>query len=229
MHPTHSPREDCLRIIRDRRSVRAFLDRPVPRETVERILEAARWAPSGVNTQPWEVCVVQGETRERISAAMLAARAAEQPPRPDYHYYPEEWVEPWLGRRRACGLALYGALGIGRRDKARRLEAWNANYRFFGAPVGLFFFMDRRLQQGSWLDMGMFIENVMLAARALGLGTCPQASLAEYPDIVRRELGIADDRLLLCGMALGHPDPEAAVNRYRTEREPVASFSRWYD
>lgn len=220
---------DVLEAIRGRRSTRAFLDRPVTREVIAAILDAARWAPSGVNAQPWQVAVVSGATKERLSEALLAARKNNEPERPDYAYYPQEWVEPYKGRRKATGLALYQALKISKDDPAARLKAWNNNYRFFGAPVGLLLFVDRALSQGAWVDMGLFIQNVMLAARAFGLETCPQAALAEYPDIVRGLLKVPDSRALVCGVALGYADAAHPVNNYRTEREAVSAFTVWYE
>ena len=220
---------DVLEAMRRRASTRAFLDRPVARATIEAMLEAARWAPSGVDSQPWRVAVVTGDTKRRITEQLLVERVAGKPERPDYRYYPERWDEPYKSRRVACGLALYKALGIGRDDADRRLKAWNNNYSFFGAPAGLFFFVDRRMAQGSWVDMGMFIENVMLAALAFDLATCPQAALAEYPDIVRRLLNVPDSFALISGMALGYPDAAAPVNNYRTAREPVANFTTWHE
>lgn len=219
---------DVIEAMRGRLSTRAYLDRPVDADTVRAILDAARWAPSGVNAQPWQVAIVTGEIKSRLSTTLLAARQAGQAPRPDYSYYPHDWREPYTSRRKACGIALYRAMNIAKDDSERRLKAWNNNYQFFGAPTGLLFFVDRRLETGSWVDVGMFIQNVMLAARAFGLATCPQASLAEYPDIVRNLLGMSDDAALICGMALGYPDTAAAVNNYRTERETVDSFTRWY-
>ncbi len=215
--------------ITQRHSVRAYLDRPVPAERIRAILDAARHAPSGVNTQPWNVAVVTGETKRRLGEALIAAREAGQAENPDYPYYPDAWRDPWAARRKACGLALYRALGIGRSDAEERKAAWYRNYRFFDAPVGLIFHMDRGFRTGSFLDMGMFMENVMLAALEHDLGTCPQASLAEYPDIVRDVLGLPAEQTIVCGMALGHPDPAAAVNRYRLEREPVDAFTTWHD
>lgn len=220
---------EALEAMRARHSVRAFLDTPVPADTVTALLEAARWAPSGVNSQPWHVAVLTGNTQRRLGEAIIAARESGQPENPDYDYYPTEWFEPYKGRRRECGLALYGALRIRRDDKEARTEAWYRNYRFFGAPVGLLFLIERRLAKGSWLDMGMFIQNVMLAAIDHGLGTCPQASLAEYPDVVRQLLGLGDDLAVVCGMSLGYPDENAPVNRFRLERAPVETFTRWYD
>jgi nitroreductase len=220
---------DVLEAMRDRKSTRAYRDQPVARATIESILDAARWAPSGVNCQPWQVAVVTGAIKTRLSEALLAARKARQPENPDYSYYPKDWQEPYKARRQATGLALYQALNISKNDVLARLKAWNNNYHFFGAPVGLLFFVDRALSQGAWVDMGLFIENVMLAARAHGLETCPQASLAEYPDIVRDILTVPDTRALVCGMALGYADADAPVNNYRTEREPVNAFTTWHD
>ncbi len=220
---------DVLDAMRGRKSTRAYLDKPVARATIESILDAARWAPSGVNCQPWQVAVVTGTIKTRISEALLAVRKIGQPENPDYAYYPKDWQEPYKSRRKATGLALYQALDIGKDDAFARLKAWNGNYHFFGAPAGLLFFVDRALSQGAWVDMGMFIENVMLAARGHGLETCPQASLAEYPDIVRGILAIPATRALVCGMALGYADAGAPVNSYRTEREPVSVFTSWHE
>ncbi len=220
---------DLLEAMRGRRATRAFLDRPVARDTVEKILDAARWAPSGVNIQPWQVAVVSGATKARIGEALLAARTAGEPERPDYAYYPKQWEEPYKERRKVCGITMYRALNIGKDDTEARIKAWNANYHSFGAPVALFFFVDRSLSQGAWLDNGMFIENVMLAARAFGLDTCPQAALAEYPDRVRTLLGIPESRALICGMALGFADASAAVNNYRLDRVPVNEFASWHE
>ncbi len=220
---------DVIEAIKARASTRAFLNREVDRATVDSILDAARWAPSGVNTQPWQVIALSGATKQAIGEAIISARAEGVQPDPDYRYYPSRWAEPYKTRRYQCGMALYGALDIQRDDKQRRREVWEANYRFFDAPMGLLFLLDRNLEKGSWVDMGMFVQNVMLAALGHGLATCPQASLAEYPGLVRKLLGLTDELALVCGMSLGFPDPEAPVNGYRTTREAVASFRRWYD
>ncbi|MDZ7662696.1 nitroreductase [Thiohalophilus sp.] len=214
--------------IRQRHSIRAYLDKPVARETIEAILDTARWAPSGVNTQPWQVCVVQGDTKRQLGDTIIKARDSSQKENPDYQYYPREWVSPYKDRRKACGLALYQALDIGREDRDKQKAAWYRNYRFFDAPVGLLFLIDARLEKGSWLDMGMFIQNVMIAAKGLGLDTCPQASLAEYPDIVRQQLDLPTDLQVVCGMALGYADPDHPINQYRLERLAVDEFTRWY-
>lgn len=215
--------------IKGRASVRAYLDRPVPRDTVEAILEAARWAPSGVNMQPWQVAVLGGESLRRLGDTFIAARERGEKEHLDYGYYPEQWSEPYRSRRFACGMALYSALGIERGDSVRRKQAWYRNYRFFDAPIGLMFFIRRDLATGSWLDYGMFLQNVMLAAREFGLETCPEASMAEFPDLVREQLQMPPEWLVVCGIALGYPDREHPVNGYRTTREPVEGFTRWYD
>jgi nitroreductase len=165
-----------------------------------------------------------GAEKQRLSAALRAAHAAGEAPRREYHYYPREWREPYLARRRKLGWGLYGVLGIGKGDRARMAEQHARNYDFFGAPVGLFFLLDRDMEMGSWLDTGMFIQNVMLAARGHGLDTCPQAAFCDYHDIVRRELGLGDARILLCGMSLGRADADEPANRLETEREPLSSF-----
>lgn len=218
-------RDIVLRNIRERRSVRAFLDQPVERELVETVLEVARWAPSGANTQPWDVRVVTGDTKARITKALLEAREKGVPEHPDYQYYPVEWFEPYKTRRMGLGVAMYSTQGA-RRNRA---ESWNNNYRFFGAPVGLLFFIHKDLAKGSWMDYGMFIQNVMLAARALGLETCCQASISDYPDEIREILGIGPERLLACAMSLGYPDWSAPINGFARNRAPVSEFAVFYD
>lgn len=213
--------------LRRRHSTRAFLDRPVPRADIEFVLDVARRAPSGTNTQPWEVAVVAGRARERLLGRIEQAFLDGVASHMDYRYYPRHWEEPYKARRVACGYQLYSALGIGRGDRERRREQWLANYRAFGAPVVLFFLMKRRMESGSFMDMGMFIQSVMLAALERGLATCPQAALGEYPDIVRESLGVGDDYFVLSGMAVGYEDTNAAVNNYRTPREPVERFARF--
>ncbi len=220
---------NILDAITSRRSVRAFLEQPVAKKTVREILETARWAPSGANTQPWEVQVVLGETRRRISDALAEARKANEPERPDYRYYPEEWFEPYSGRKTACGLSMYRALGITRKTPESRLEAWNRNYFFFGAPIVLLFSIHEKLAVGSWLDYGMFIQNVCLAARGYGLDTCVQASPADYPDLIRKILCIPPDRIIMGAVSMGIGDPAAPINNYRTSREPVDNFTTWHD
>lgn len=223
--PVEEGQDIVLRNIRERRSVRAFLDRPVARDLVETILEAARWAPSGANSQPWDVRVVSGATKARITSALLEAREKGVQEHPDYQYYPVEWFEPYKTRRMGLGVAMYSTQGA-RRNRA---ELWNNNYRFFGAPVGLLFFIHKDLAMGSWMDYGMFIQNVMLAARSLGLETCCQASISDYPDKIREILEIGPERLLACAVTLGYPDWSVPINGFDRTREPVSGFTVFYD
>ena len=218
--------------ITSRRSVRAFLPTPVPRTTVEDILRVAARAPSGTNTQPWKVWVLTGASKEALSARLRAAYddpAERARHSEEYAYYPTDWVSPYLERRRKVGWDLYGLLGIGKGDKPRTHAQHRRNYDFFGAPVGLMFTLDRVMRQGSWLDFGMFLENVMVAARARGLDTCPQAAFTPFHRIVLEHLGAPPEQQLVCGMSLGHADPAAIENTLVTEREPVAAFTRFLD
>lgn len=229
-NPLESPLPlDVRQAIQERRSVRAFLNKPVPTSLVESILEVARFAPSGVNTQPWQVAVVGSQHRQKITADILLAKEQGVPENPDYAYYPDTWFDPFKERRKACGLALYGALGIAKDDVTKRKVQWYRNYAFFDAPVALIFYLNAKLCKGSWMDMGMFLQNVMLAARGFGLETCPQAALAEYPDVIRKHLIISADYHIVCGMALGYADWSQPVNQYRTAREDVAQFTQWFD
>ena len=215
--------------IRNRKSTRAFLPKPVDREIITSILECARWAPSGVNSQPWQVAVVTGDTKCQLAKALAKCRADGESARQDYEYYPTKIEEPYVTRRRVCGKALYSALNIQRDDIEKRKDQWMKNYHSFDAPVALYFFIDGILETGSWVDCGMFIQNVMLAARGFGLETCAQAALAEYPDIVRGILEIPYSKKLNCGMALGYANYNDPSYQYRTEREPVETFTAWYD
>lgn len=211
-----------------RRSTRAYLDKAVEREKVEKLLELASHAPSGANTQPWQVAVVAGKNKLDLQRRIENAFRAGEPSSKDYHYYPEKWFVPYAKRRTDCGVQLYSALKIERHDQKRRKEQWAANYRAFDAPVMFLFFIDSQLATGSYVDYGMFLQSLMLAAVEEGLATCPQAALAEYPDIVREFLDYPDNMLLLCGMALGYRDEGAPVNGYQTPREKVSGFTRFF-
>ena len=218
--------------IRSRRSIRAFLPTPVPRSVVEDILDVASRAPSGSNTQPWKVHVLTGASLAGMTAAIRAAHddpAQAAAHVEEYPYYPRQWVAPYVDRRRKIGWDLYGLLGIGRQDKQRMHDQHGRNYTFFDAPVGLFFVIDRVMEQGSWLDYGMFLQNVMVAARARGLDTCPQAAFTQYHRLIGERLGLGEGEMLVCGMALGVADPAAVENGLLTEREPMAGFARFHD
>ncbi len=217
--------------ITSRRSIRAFLPTPVPKETLVDILRVASRAPSGTNTQPWKVHVLTGAARERLSAAIKAAfddPAERARHSEEYAYYPTQWQAPYIDRRRKVGWDLYGLLGIGKTDKERMHAQHGRNYAFFDAPVGLIFTIDRVMQQGSWLDYGMFLQNIMVAARGRGLDTCPQAAFTQFHRIIEQQLGLGPDEMVVCGMSLGYADPAAVENTLVTEREPVEGFTRFH-
>ncbi|MEP7281999.1 MAG: nitroreductase [Rubrivivax sp.] len=218
--------------IESRRSVRAFLPTPVPRSTLQRIFEVATRAPSGTNTQPWKVSVLTGAALNALSERLRAvyddpeqrARHAEE-----YAYYPTEWVSPYIDRRRKVGWDLYGLLGIGKGDKPRMHAQHGRNYAFFGAPVGLIFRIDRVMERGSWLDYGMFLQNVMVAARARGLDTCPQAAFTQFHRVIAEQLDLPEGEMVVCGMSLGWADPAAVENTLVTERDPVTAFAQFVE
>ena len=217
--------------ITSRHSTRAYLPTAVPRETLLELLQVAGRAPSGTNTQPWQVHVFTGEAKQALSRDIRAAfddpdeRARH---REEYAYYPLEWRSPYIERRRKVGWDLYALLGIAKTDKQRMHEQHARNFDFFGAPVGLIFTIDRVMQQGSWLDYGMFLQNVMVAARARGLDTCPQAAFTQFHRIIARHLSLPPEQMVVCGMALGYADPAAVENTLVTDREPVSGFVRFH-
>lgn len=218
--------------ITSRRSIRRFLPTSVPRETIEAILKVAARAPSGTNTQPWQVHVLTGAALSRLSAQILAAyddpaQAAQHTE--EYAYYPREWRSPYIDRRRKVGWDLYGLLGIVKGDKPAMHAQHGRNYLFFDAPVGLIFTIDRVMERGSWLDYGMFLQNIMVAARGRGLDTCPQAAFTQFHRIIEDALGLdAVAQQVVCGMSLGWADPAAIENSLVTERAPVAEFARFH-
>jgi nitroreductase len=216
--------------IRTRRSVRAFLTTPVSLPVIREILTLAAWAPSGSNLQPWRVEVLTGRTLERMGRAIQGAYLADETGhKRDYNYYTDPIVEPYLSRRRQCGWGLYNTLGIQKGEKERMKTARARNYNFFGAPLGLIFSIDRALEKGSWLDFGMFLQTIMIALRAHGLHSCAQAAIGEFPDIVRRELDIAAERAVICGMAVGYADPDAIINSFQPPRIPLDDYARFLD
>ena len=213
--------------IATRRAIRGFLPTPVSRSQVEQLLELASRAPSGSNIQPWNVRVLTGNAKTRLTAAILRELPDDpgQRPKADWDYYPVRWREPYIGRRRKIGWGLYGLLGIGKGDTEAAEAFRRRNYDFFGAPVGMIFTLDADLEIGSWLDFGIFLGELMIAARGAGLDTCPQQSFADVYATVQRELGIPDTQKVICGMALGYADEGAVQNRLVTEREPVERFA----
>ena len=222
--------------ITSRMSVRAFTQQPVPRELITQLLEVASRAASGTNTQPWRVYVLQGASRDTLVDKVCAAHDALRADpalisqyREEYDYYPEKWVSPYIDRRRENGWGLYGLLGITKGDKDKMHAQHQRNFRFFDAPVGFMFTLDRVMGRGSLLDYGMFMQSIMVAARGHGLDTCPQAAWNGFANIILPHIGAGPDEMLVCGMSLGYADPTQVVNGFRTPREPVASFTHWLD
>ncbi|MFM8511940.1 MAG: nitroreductase [Betaproteobacteria bacterium] len=215
-----------------RRSVRAYRPLPVPREQIERILNLAARAPSGTNTQPWKVTVLTGASKDALSDKIVAAYndPAERTQHTEaYDYYPAQWVSPYIDRRRKIGWDMYGLLGLTKDNKAGMQEQHAQNYRFFGAPVGLMFTIDRVMGKGSWVDYGMFLQTLMVAARAHGLDTCPQAAFNQFHRIILPHIGAGPDEELICGMALGYADNTPPVAQLKTEREPASGFTRFLE
>lgn len=215
--------------LKKRKSVRAFIDKIVEIEKIEKILESAILCPSGVNMQPFEVCVVSGDKKLQIENKMIKAFDNNQKEKMDYQYYPLEWVEPFKSRRKEMGLLLYSTLDIKKEDKQRQIEQWKANYKAFGAPTVIYFFMDSSLEKGSYIDYGIFLQSIMLVATELGLATCPMASLAEFPTIVKNELNISKDKILVCGMAIGYEDETEKINSFKTQRIKLEEFTKFYE
>ncbi len=222
--------------IESRQSMREFLPTPVPRTTIAHLLEVASRAPSGTNTQPWKVYVLQGATRDGLVAKVCQAHdalradpslAAEY--KEEYDYYPEQWVSPYIDRRRENGWGLYGLLGITKGDKDKMHAQHQRNFRFFDAPVGLMFTLDRVMGRGSLVDYGMFMQNIMVAARGHGLHTCPQAAWNGFAKIILPHIGAGADEMLVCGMSLGYADETALVNTFRTPRVAASEFTTWLE
>ena len=222
--------------IQSRISVRAFLPKPVPTELIKELLAVASRAPSGTNTQPWRVYVLQGKARDTLVDKVCAAHD-ELRANPDlaasmkeeYDYYPEKWVSPYIDRRRENGWSLYGLLGIGKADKDKMHLQHQRNYRFFDAPVGLMFTMERVMGRGSLMDYGMFLQNIMVAARARGLHSCPQAAWNGFAKIIKPHIGAGDDEILVGGLSLGYADESDKVNTLHTPRVAVENFTRWVE
>lgn len=222
--------------ITSRMSTRAFLPKPVDTELLEHILQVASRAPSGTNCQPWRVYVLRGTSRDTLVEKVcsthdamrtdpaLAAQHVEE-----YDYYPQQWVSPYIDRRRENGWGLYGLLGIGKGDKDKMHTQQQRNFRFFDAPVGLMFTVDRVMGRGSLVDYGAFLQNIMVSARGHGLHTCPQAAWNGFSKIVIPHIGAGADEMLVCGMALGYADPQAMVNTFHTPRVAVKDFGTWLD
>ncbi|NYT76019.1 nitroreductase [Alcaligenaceae bacterium] len=211
-----------------RRSVRGFLPKPVDIDTISKILSVASYAPSGSNIQPWQVHVVMGKRRDELSNLLLGAFNKQEPSTREYEYYPVRWRTPYIERRRESGWGLYQTLGIKKGDRQASSEQHGMNFKFFGAPVVLIFTIDSDLEKGSWLDYGMFLQNIMVAARGCGLHTCPQAAVANYPQVIKRYLGIGEEQVVVCAISLGYEDPDCAANQFRASRVAVDDFAKFY-
>ena len=230
---------DCLnnlnlvdKAIVTRGSTRAFLSTPVDYKLIKKILSVAAWAPSGTNMQPWKVTVLAGKARQKLCDAICEAFLSdEQGHERSWKYYPDEFFEPYKARRKACGIGLYNTLGIGKEETEKMREQRARNYKFFDAPIGMIFSIHNDLEIGSWLDFGMFLQNIMVSARGHGLHTCAQAAFSDYHIIIKDQLGIPDNETVICGMALGYADPDKKVNQYRPDREPLSKYTNfeYYD
>ena len=225
----HQPSATIEDTIRSRRSIRAFLPDPVADDTVRELLELAARAPSGTNTQPWKVHVVRGAVRDQLCSEIVAAFLAGDQYSEEYAYAPDPWGETYLARRRATGWGLYGTLGIKKGDKDKMKAQHARNFEFFDAPVGLFITIDRGLELGSWLDLGLFLQTLMLAARGRGLDTCPQQAFAGFHTIIQNRLAIPAHEMVVCGVALGLADMSAPENQFSPDREPVGAFTRFVE
>jgi nitroreductase len=208
-----------------RHSVRAFTSEPVPRADAERILRAARSAPSGANLQPGRFHLLTGAPLASLRAALTAAAENGRPPVAEYSYFPQPMPRELKDKQKAAGYALYSSLGIGRRDIAARRSQFDENYRFFNAPVGIVVTINRDMGKGCFMDLGMALMALMVAAEGMGYATCGIGALANHADVVHEHLALPAAELVVCGMALGRADPDAAVNAVRTERDDPAEFS----
>ncbi|WP_141693149.1 nitroreductase [Thioclava sp. SK-1] len=212
-------------LLASRRSTRAFLSDPVPRADIERILRSARAAPSGANLQPGRFHVLTGDALRDLSAALVGAVDRGQPPVSQYSYFPDPMPADLKAKQRAAGYALYAALGVERRDVQGRRAQFRRNYEFFGAPVGIVVTIHAGMGKGCFMDLGMALMALMIAAQGLGYATCGIGALANYADVAHDHLGLAQPELIVCGLALGRADPQAPQNQFCTERDTLDRFA----
>jgi len=218
--------------ITSRRSIRAFLPTPIAQEDIQAMLAVASRAPSGSNTQPWKAYVLKGQRLNDLSTDILTAfmdPEREKTFTEDYRYYPDIWESPYIDRRRKVGLGLYKTLGLGKDDKQGMKQQHGRNFKFFDAPVGIVFTIDRTMNTGSWLDFGGFLQSLMVAARGRGLDTCPQAAFNRFHPIIRQHTGIPDTEIVMCCLALGYADHSKIENSFVSEREPVSGFTQFLE
>ena len=214
-----------------RRSVRRFLPDPIPKDKIKNILECSAFAPSGHNIQPWHVYVVEGEKKQAITNSILESieNGSAKNFKQEFDYYPTEWYEPYISRRRAVGFELYKLLGIAKDDYEARNKQMQENFHFFGAPVGMFITMDRRLAEGTFIDLGMFIQSILVGARGEGLHTCGQVAFTKFHTILSKELEFDENEMLVCGVSMGYEDESAPENKLRVEKLKHDQFSTFID
>ena len=215
-----------IEALKTRKSIRKFKDKAIEKDTLKELFEVAKWTASSKNTQPWKVAVVSGQKKIDLTQKILQEVENGEKPRMEYDYDGGKLEGEMKQRAIECGQALYGALNIGRDDKEKRIEQWKQNYISFDSPTVIFIFKNKDAGLSGYIDCGMLIQSIMLAATDLGLATCSQASLGQYPDIVKKEVGF-DEYTLVCGMAIGYEDTQAPVNNYRTARQEVSDFVRF--
>jgi nitroreductase len=215
--------------VNSRRSMRTFKPDSVPRQDIEWIIETAARAASNGNLQPWKLYVTEGKARERLSNAILKSLdESDHGPGAEYDVYPKEFTPVYDARRKLVGKQLYTILGVPRGDTAGMQKQFRRNFLFFDAPVGMILCVERRMGGGQWIDCGIFLDQLMLLAREKGLHTCPQAAFSRVQHVVRRELEVPDDQVVICGLALGYAEPEAVPNNLITERAPLKDFTTWF-
>lgn len=236
LRPKEEKMQSIEQAIETRMSVRAFTKEGVSKEAILKLLNLSARAPSGTNTQPWKAYVLQGEKLDQLCQQVCAAYDAiaknpelEKEYQPAYDYYPKKWFSPYIDRRRENGWSLYGLLGIEKGDKEKMHAQHRKNFQFFGAPVGIFFTIDKELGKGSMLDYGMFLQNFMIAAKGEGLDTCPQAAWNAYAKIILPFIKAGDNEMLVCGMALGRADKADIVNTFQTPRVRAEEFTAWVE
>jgi len=215
--------------INSRRSMRVFKPHAVPKADLEWIIRTASRAASNGNLQPWKLHVTMGDARRRLSSAILQAMdQGDHGPGAEYFVYPRSFPAIYDARRKLVGKQLYTLLGIPRGDSAGMTRQFRKNYEFFDAPVGMILCVERVMEKGQWIDCGIFLDNLMLLAREKGLHTCPQAAFSRYQHVVRRELGIPDEQVVICGLAMGQADPDVVPNSLITDRAPIEDFTTWH-
>lgn len=212
-------------IIFTRSSIRGFLGKPVPKKTIEKVINLARSAPSGANLQPGRFTVLASTSLNALSNTLVEAIQKGRPSVSEYSYFPSPLPDHLLARKREAGFGLYEALDIARRDIQARKKQFENNYRFFGAPVGIVVSIEKNMGKGCFMDLGMAIQNLFIGAETEGLSSCGIGALANYGDLVHEHLQLPKDEIVVCGIALGYADPENPANKFKTPRMKLEEFS----